>query len=490
MPKLTTTTPQMPTPPDPFEAQRWEHTRLRRRLLEGNWNNDLKERYIQHMGSVRSQAHGELDLSSNPFRVISRELAVLYDAPPTIRHDLEKDPAITEFLGAQGTLANSGLWSIMQWFQSRVIGCREHLLRCTVDAAGLRYRPVSPDKVVATAKSESPDQADSIRELRLRNVEGKATWCWDWLDIRNPSAPVYAVHVDDKGRLGRDITASTLGGTFSGDAYPYRYADGSPYLPYVLYHAQRSGDRLWDPWDGMEVVEGSLNLAVAWSFWFHCLRDASWPQRYLANLVPAGLSAVDADNGRRTEVTTDPATVIILESNADSAAETGQPMVGQWSQATDLESLERAISAFANRLAQDAGVSPSDIQRLGGTARSGYAIALTNEGKRHAQRKFAPQFREADAHLVGLTAAMLNRHHGTTLPESGYSVLYQQIPLSPQELEARRKHVLELLEAGLIDRVAAYQQLNPGLSDDQARADLQAIDAARTAIPFLNRQGA
>jgi hypothetical protein len=469
--------PNIPAPSSPLEADRWDHTRLRRRLLEGNWGGDLADRYRQHMGSTRTAAHGELDLSSNPFRVIARELAVLYDRPPHIRHDEEERADVSAFLGPEGEIVASGLWAQAQWLQARVIGCREYLVRVTADERGVRFRPVPPDKVVATAMADQPDQPDSIRELRLREVDGKASWCWDVLDIRDPSRPIFqVVRAEQQGRKGpgEDITTKVLGGDFSGDAYPYRKADGTPVLPYVLFHAQRSGDRLWDAWEGMEVVEGSLNLAVAWSFWFHCLKDASWPQRYLANLVPAGLGVTDADDARRAEVITDPASVLILESGADGVSETGQPMVGQWQSAADIESLERAISAYAARLTQDAGVPPSDIQRLN-SSRSGYAIALTNEGKRQAQRRYAPQFAAADALLISLTAIMLNRVHGSSLPESGYAVVYQEIPLSAQELEGRRKHVVEMLEAGLMDRVAGYRTLHPGLTEAQAKADLAAI---------------
>jgi hypothetical protein len=138
--------------------------------------------------------------------------------------------------------------------------------------------------------------------------------------------------------------------------------------------------------------------------------------------------------------------------------------------------LEAVISAIANRLAQDAGVSPADIQRMGGTARSGYAIALSNEGKRDQQRRFAPSFREADERLVMTTAILLNRATGSDYPESGYSVSYRAIPLSGQEMEARRRHALEMLEAGLMSRVEAIRLFDDGMSEQDAVAVLAEID--------------
>jgi len=430
------------------------------------------------MGITRSQAHGELDQSSNPFRTISRELSVLYDAAPVVRHDDEARADVRAFLSPAGPVVSSSLWAQMSWFQSRVIGLREMLLRVDVNQEGeLHYRPVPPDMVLCESHQSYPDRPVKICELRARSIGGAVAWTWDVYDISDPQNPSYRVLLDDKSGEpnGADITEEILGRTFVGEDYWYRRADGTPVLPWVLYHAQRRSDRLWDTYEGIEVVEGTVNLAIAYSYLFHALRDASWAQRWLVNLRPAGLGVDTTSLGARAEVTTDPATVLLLESTAD-AAEGGQPMVGQWSSPSDVEGMERAISAMANRLAQDAGIPPSDIQRMGGTARSGYAISLSNDGKRVAQRRFAPQFQDHDRNLLGLSALMVNRATGSALPEDGYAVVYSQIPLSPSEIKERRANVLELLEAKLIDRVSAYMEVHPGLTEAQAAADLDAID--------------
>ena len=134
-----------------------------------------------------------------------------------------------------------------------------------------------------------------------------------------------------------------------------------------------------------------------------------------------------------------------------------------------------------SRLAQDAGVSPADIQRMGGTARSGYAIQLSNEGKREAQRSYALSFRASDEQLVMTAAILLNRVLGTQYPEGGYSVQYRSIPLSGAELDARRKHALELLDAGLMTRVEALRLFDDSLTEQDAAAMLAEIDAINKA---------
>ena len=170
--------------------------------------------------------------------------------------------------------------------------------------------------------------------------------------------------------------------------------------------------------------------------------------------------------------------MLLLESLEEGI----QPQIGQWSASADVESMIRAIDAYAVRLAQDAGVPPSDLQRLGGTARSGYAISLSNEGKRAQQRRYRPQFAYYDAQLVALAAVLVNRATGSSYPEQGYSVIHKEIPLSPQELKERRADILELIEAGLLDRVDAYLELNPGISRSEAASDLARIAAQRALL--------
>ena len=463
--------PQPPIPADLAEASRWEHTRLRRRMLDGQWADDLRARIRQAVGTTRSEAWASLDMSACPLRSIARELAVLYSAPPDVRHDDGSDA----IAGLVDAVARSGLWAVMPRFQQWAIGCNEYLMRAHVDAVGsLRYRPVPPDMVTARASAADPATPVRVEELRLRTdpATGDLRWTWDVLDVSDPTAPQYRVlSADRDGGAPDDLTAVYLEDP---GAYPYRRSDGSPVLPYVLYHASHTGDRLWDTYHGIEAVEGTLDLAMAGSLWLHVLKDASWPQRYAVGATPAAASAGPSGNAPRTEVVTDPATLMVLEA----LSEDQQPQVGQWKAGGDVESMGRSIDSYGTRMAQEAGVPPSDVQRLGGTARSGYAISLSNEGKRQAQRMYSGQFRESDAALMSLSAVLLNRATGSSYPERGYNIAYQEIPLSPQELEARRAHVLESMAAGLMSRVEAYIHLHPGISETQAAADLADIDAA------------
>jgi hypothetical protein len=456
-----------PVPTAPSEAVRWDHSRLRRRMLTGAWLPDLVSRLVLEVGTVRQDAWGVPKITANPFAVICRELSALYANTPEVR--AAKGDII------YGPLADaidaSGLWAKMPRFQSNVIGVREYLWRLTATADGhIQYRPVAPDFVVAESSCDDPSRPILIKELRYRAGIG---WCWDVLDISDPAYPVYRVETASKGV---NVSEAVLGGSYSGEAYPYRKQDGTPVLPYVLYSADSLGDCLWHWQDGIETVEACLDLAVNYTFLGHVLRDASFPQRYAVGVRVAGLGVAGPDSGNvRQEIVTDPATLLMLEQMDGG----GTVLVSQWQPGGDVEKMDGVISSLANRIAIEAGLPPSDIQRLGGTARSGYAISLTNEGKRVAARRYAPVFRKSDEELISLTAVLLNRATGSNILESGYRVIYRDLPLSPDELRERRTNIVELMGAGLLSPVDAYAELHPGMTREQAQADLLRIRQER-----------
>lgn len=469
-----------------FDDKRWDHSALRRRMLSGLWEADLEKSIANHVHSARAQAWGVPDQSSNVFCSIVTQLAALYDRRPHVTNT-----AGAEALTAPGGLLDqAGLWPLMPRFQSNTLGMREMLMRATHADGQLQYRPVTPDRFVAWSRSENPSKMTGFKELRIRTdpSKGESVWTWDLVDITDPKNPVYKVL--DIGKDGEEVDATrkylgaflkkTRKSSLSGDNYPIRDAAGTPRLDGVLYHAQAVGDTLWDAWHGCEVVYGSLKASVLWTFFGHAVLDASWPQRYAANAKVSGVSVEDAgEAGRRQSVPADPAMILIFQVLEEQG---GQPIIGQWEPAANIDALFSAIGQYESRLAEFANVSPADIQRLSGEARSGYAIAITNEGKRSAQRRFEPQFRRGDIELMELSAILVNRATGSTLPETGYGVAYKALPLSAAE----RKAVLETIglkvEQGLMSKIDAYMELHPGVSREEAIKELVRIRQDEAAL--------
>lgn len=475
---LLRTTPHPPAAPTAEDARRWEHTGLRMRMLMGRWEDDLEKAVALHVDPGRQAAWGTPDLSSNIYRSITKQMSVLYDRPPVVDHKDGNDTGI-ELIKAVDA---SGLWSMMPRFAANVIGCREFYMAVSASADGeLVYRPVAPNRIVALADAERPDVPVFIREMRLREhpKSGELIWTWHECDIRDPANPIERIlTTDHAGKAARDLTAEYLGAERSGEAYPYRDQSGSPFIPGVLYHAEKTG-YLWDAFEGSEVVYGSLNCAVFYSMFGHTLRDASWPQRYAIGALPMGLGLEDGtNNATRRAISTDPASILMFQAEGDL-----QPQLGQFSAGADVSKMLEAIASYEQRVAEFAGVSPADLQRLGGTARSGYAISISNAGKREAQRKFEPMFRAGDVELLSVSAKLLNRFADLNVPEAGYTIRYQAIPMSQQERDGIRKDLIEKIQAGIMSKADAYMELHPGLSRVRAIESLQRIMTEEAIAP-------
>jgi hypothetical protein len=436
-----------------------------------------------------------VDISYCALRTTSYELSTLYDAEPDIRHhQIGPSPNLERLIGSAGSIARSGLWAQMSRFQAYTLAIREMWMRVDIEAGRLIYRPVAPHMTYAESDPARPSVPLAFGELRLRTVDGKPMWTFDAWDIRDPEAPTYRVYEAlDGWKFGRDLTRELYGATYDGADYPaaWRRSNGAPIIPAQLYHASTYADRLFDPFANIELYTGSLQLGLFYSYLAHCIRDASYPQRYAIGVRVAGMESADlGTRASRSEVTTDPTTILML----DPISETSQPMVGQYQAGADVEKLEATIAAVAHRLATDAGLAPSELQRTSGSARSGYAISLSQEGKRSAQRKYVLQFAQADEALIGLSAILWNRWSEansapTNYPEGGYSISYSSIPLSADELTARREHVLAMLEAGLMDQVEALRFVG-GLTEQDAVARLAEIKGMREAPPTDPTEGA
>lgn len=466
-PGSLTNVPMPPMPLDHLEAVRMRETRRRRRMLYGGWRGDLLERIQVQMGGIRREAWGEPDLSSNVFRASFTALAVLYDRGWRIHND-RSDP--TGVIGLTDAVA---LPSFMQRHHRDTLGMREMLTfvdaTLDVDTPRMVYRAVSPDMVLAVADPMRPQRPIRVDEVQLRrNPNSKQVeWVWSVWDVSDPEYPVRKML--DATRQ-RDVSLAYLGveGGLTGDRYPRRYrkVDGQPVLPYAMRHAAITGE-IWDSFEAIELVEGSLNCGVFWTFFGHCLRNASWPQRYAINVRLPSSDAEGREAANRRDATeTDPATVVIFEV-ADEGG--GQPLIGQWEAPTDPEKFQDAIAGYERRVAAYAGISPADVQRVAGDPRSGFAIALNHEAQREAARRTQPIAGPCDAELLALTAIVGNRVGGTRFPESGYRTEYIGLPPSAEEQKATREQSDWEVANGLASPIDLYKREHPGANDLDAR---------------------
>lgn len=454
--------------------------------MSGLWLDDLTTRIAEHFSEERQQVMGRPTLSRNLARTVIRQLAALYDQDPQARHDAgsSDNEALLDVID------KAGAWAMGTRLQQRTLLAREGLRAIATvgpqDDRRLLCRHVHLDRVWAEADADDPDQPARIIEAQRRTIDGKEQWTWDAWDLPGERFAVLKPRTirdgEDPFQVADDLTAHPdvfgAGARFEGAGFAWRYADGRPFLPYVLYHAERTGE-LFDSWEGVELIDATLDVAVLWTFWLHDVKDASWPQRYVLNAILRGASI---DGGETFEkyaaVAADPSSIMQFFSSEMQAAS-----FGQWMPGADPNSLELAISSFERATAAQFNLAASDFQ-TSGDAESGYALSIKRQAVREAQRRMRPQFARGDEELLAKSAALANRAGITrSASESDWQITYPALPMSPEERQAALDRIEALGKLGLqASRVWQVQQLEQVDRDNameivvQWRRDEQELD--------------
>ena len=423
-------------------------------------------------------------MSRNLFSTIVSQISALYTSEPIVTNS-ENEEAAEEFMGL---VDEAGLWQLAQRNQRYQVGLRESVIRFALvgEDPRLQFRVVPVDYVYCEAVQDDPDEPALYVEARLRSVKGEKVWTWDYLDIRDPDNPQYRVlcpeDESNEIRDARDMSEEFLGGDFSGSNYPYRYEDGTPFLPLALYHAERTG-RLWDWGEKRSLVEGTLTVATMWTFFLHTLKDASWPQRYVVGAILRGQTTRGSGFGAHSSVPADPASILQFTSDG-----TGTPQLGQWQPGGNPERLEIALSSFERNLAVHYGVSSADLEGRWSGDQSGYAISLRRSAIRETQRRFEPQNRRADLQLLSRAAAACNRAGFGSYPEEGYRIRYAGLTRTPSELAAARDEAIADIRAGIATPVDLMMAKRPGMTREQAEQALSSIADERRRLAAIGIQ--
>jgi hypothetical protein len=472
-----------PMAPTAEDERRQIHQANRKKLLTGDYEDLLERELYQHLSTDRRSAWGPSDMSSNIAESITREISQLYRETPTISTNQNVD--ISRLTGRDGIL--SGYWPMMIKQQQYVLFMRESISRVDYippppeypERNGrFSYRIVTPDLVYCEASPNEPDTPNYYSELRLRsyrhpNGQTKAIYTVDIFDIRDLNNPKFSIkRVEPNGEYTDDLTEYYVGKkSLTGDDYYWRFADGMPFIPIELYHAEKNG-RLWNSYEKSSLYFGALSAMVLYTFWVHIVRDSAFSIKYCMGANLAGLSSIDTDQpARRQAISTDPSSILVFQTDPDMNS---QPLIGEFKPSASPRELMESIKQYEQRAAASFNISASML-RSSGDPRSGYALSIDQSGKRESQKSMGPIFSVYDSSFVAKIAALSNRLIGTTLPEEGYRIVYAPIPKSAQELEATRRDILEKMDAGLLSPVDAIMKLNPDLDPLQARAELDRI---------------
>jgi hypothetical protein len=402
---------------------------LRERLLEGRWYTDLRDELRLQLGVERRAIVGKPDISRNALLRTVTRLGVAYSPHPFVSG---LEPMLA---GLIGDFAGQ---NVRDDYQARG-GYPMPSRLAQVQSQTLRYRIACNDAASVVTWSGSEPVVQMARSSDLRGVSDprnpgypialawrKPTWeggryveQWEVWDLRGE--PTWRTVVSTAANDDDIPDGPVADGTqeYVGDAYPFRWADGTPYIPAHIYHSTPTIG-LFDRYTGSELSQGTLTCGVLWSFWTHCMRDAGWPQRYIEGFEPA--SVVSADEGMPRAVTADPATVLEL-ARIDPAV---PGTIGQWKPGADPKLMLEAVLAYEQSLDQHILPVPINISSTGGDPL---------ETMERAREQYIAQTydicREGDARILAMCANACNRNLDTSFPESpaDYGVSYRtEIP--------------------------------------------------------------
>jgi len=479
-----------PTPPegDLDVAAEWEEAKRRRRMLEGQWRQDLEYTLRDEYQLERRKALGLPSTTLNLAKSTVNQISVIYDREAIVGAPGFADESAT----LRGVLDDAGLWQLAQSFAQKVIGMREAAYRLDLHEGDtgpfLQVQIVPRDLFHVIADPNTPDEPHTFYHYRIRTPDGedaRAMWTRDCVSIANPDAPVYRIESEDGAE---DLSLVSFGGVvlgnMAGDSYPaqWRYASGRPLLPFVLVHAQRTGD-LTNSFVGRELFDGALAYAALLQQWKRVVRDASWPQRVAVDAKLDGGSHVDGDG--TGWVTTDEGSILMFRSTSPTTT----AKFHQFQAGGDPKDLYAAIQSYGTDIVYAFDVSPADVARTHTDARSGHAIEISRDGQRAAQRRYEPSFRRGDLEVAAKVAAMWNRQTGSTLPETGWRVKYPGMPLSMQEKKLLLEDFKLRDELGATSLPVLVATLE-GVTEDAARDRLRQFAADRAEFrPALDGAG-
>ncbi len=462
---------QTPKPPNSDTANRWSENRKRRRMLEGAWEGDLRRRIATMVTGRRAASWGDpaSGTSKNLASSIINKLSTLYDRPPSPLNEAE---GASETM--RGILGNAGHWQLMQGFAPLVIGLREGLVMVDVVAnpvsgvVELLTRTTPADLVHVEAHPDAPDVPYRVFEYRIRpDSKGEPVWSRDAWDISDRENPFFEIQDED----GKPWQGSRI----EGEEYLARwsYASGVPFVPGEWFHAQRTG-KLTDCLKGNELFSGALSVAALWLYWQHIVVDCAFPQRYLSNGRPVGAASHEGEGAPFLDM--DPTSILVVEP-----VEPGIGVIlGQFAAGGDPMVIGQSIRDWSSELATNSGITPTDLERATGDARSGFAIALSQEGLRSAQRNWAMSFERHDSSILSKVAAMATRSGLADLPDTGWRVEYSGIPLSLSERGQRLAELESLMNANIISRVQLLSEFESiPLSEARRRLEESQTDIAR-----------
>ena len=480
-PELLAQRPPMPTSEDQVRST---HQLSRLSLLLENWDQLAADWNEKRVGVDRSALQGLPDTSSNILADMARQLSTpgLYGERPKSGH---VEPFAQALVGPGGFMDRARYWLLMQHIQYITTGLSDMFVALDVSERELAAEPVYPHDVQLVWHPRKPGVIVGLWRLRLRYLPAPFNaWVWAWdqwslgerdtdedgatIETAPPSFAIVGASGDWKGKpLTNLLVKGAPAEGYVGDAYRWRFADDSPFIPYVRYVDVDTGGG-WNWTHRRGAMRGAMKTQEFWTYASHAAQDASGRTVIAAGLEPMGTDVQDA--GTKDKVRTiqlRPGSILYHQTLGDA-----QPFVQEVGPGANVRELLDYAERYEARQLRRWGIDTAGAEKTSSDPTSGAAKFVSRQQKREIAARVKPLYEASDLHAIRVCAALLRIAGVATFPEQGYSIAYAQIAMSAEELAAEREDVDWLEEKGQISRVEAYKRRHPGASDADAKVAL------------------
>ena len=386
------------------------------RIIEHRHHMDVLARSPDILGD-RASMIGPIDLSRNVLRSWTDRVGRAYGITPFVG---SMSPILAAALGDASASVTVAKYATADGYPmpSTAILASEEAQRYELGAgfAGvligwskrtqrIYLEVITPDDLCITYDSDDPTEPTGIIQRGVRTIAGQAVEVEETYDLTDLEQPSYRVM---KG--AEDVTQTVHGETFTGEDYPWRYSDGTPYHRIVL---RGNPKRVYER---SRQVEASLIVPVRWTAWGSGTDHCSHPGRNVRGMVPMTLDS-DTDE-RQTGTVAGPAVVHRwVDINPERPGD-------HWQDAPAFDPLTTAKAiGFYESLTLSLIDLPIQMEATGGepTAREAEAMEEYIRGTFAEARRF-------DGELLRRCAALANslsEVDATDLSEEPYGTLYR-----------------------------------------------------------------
>lgn len=391
-------------------SQRATDTYVRRCFMESGWRGYIVKAIRALLSDQAAKSMPMVDASHNVFRDTIVRIATRYENAPAIKD------------GEMGELDAVSLFSDHQTVEQYALAYNAAVVSMRVDEGELVIDVLPPDHCDVIRNSSG--RIVKLRLARPTNVRsGTADFSLEEWDISGDK-PVYTVREGGQWK--------------EQPSYPWKYSNGVPFIPCVVFRASKPPD-WWGACRWEELVEATLEEGIAWTIHRYGRLNSSSGLPYTLDATTIG-GASDGDDSSSNHVDAGPGFVLQLQSMASK-----QGSVGVLQPTFDPEKDVEAINAAYNSRMASLGIGDTALQK--GSAESGYAIVVKREGLLRLRQSTETVFRKADQEYLRKAAALMHIFAGGPVESAKYRFEYAPVSMGSaenKELRDQEKHDLDI----------------------------------------------